>query len=141
MFQEYDFEVVAKPGCLNAGSDHLSRIEMGKEPTSLKEGLPDAQLFVVCITDGHFEDIIHFLTTETTPREYLVQQKKELVVRAANFSVIKGHLYKMGNDEILRRYVPEFERSEILAKSHDGIVGGHYAGRETTQKILHAGFW
>jgi hypothetical protein len=110
LFQEYDFEVVVKPGCLNAGPDHLSRIETGEEPTSLEEGLPDAQLFVVRVADGHFEDIIHFLTTGTAPKEYYVQQKKELVVRAADFSVIAGHLYKMGNDEILRRYVPEFER-------------------------------
>jgi len=24
LFQEYDFEVIVKPGCLNAGPDHLS---------------------------------------------------------------------------------------------------------------------
>jgi len=29
----------------------------------LEEGLPGVQLFVVHIVDGHFEDIIHFLTT------------------------------------------------------------------------------
>jgi len=33
------------------------------------------------------------------------QQKKELVVRAADFLVIVGNLYKMGSDEILQRYV------------------------------------
>jgi len=75
----------------------------------LDEGLPYAQLFVVCIAYEHFEDIIHFLTMGTAPKEYSIQQKKELVVRAANFSIIVGHLYKMGNDEILRRYIPEFE--------------------------------
>lgn len=67
----------------------------------MEEGLPDAQLYVVRVVDGHFEDILHFLTTGTAPLEYSFQQKKELVVRAADFSVIAGHLYKMGNDEIL----------------------------------------
>ena len=43
---------------------------------NLEEGLPNAQLFVVCVVDGHFEDIIHFLTTGTTSKEYFVQQKK-----------------------------------------------------------------
>lgn len=61
------------------------------------------------VADGHFVDIIHFLTTRTAPQGYLVQQKKELVICATDFTVIQGHLYKMGNDEILRRYVPEFE--------------------------------
>ena len=67
----------------------------------MEEGLPNAQLFTVRIADDHFEDIIHFLTTGTTLKEYSVQQKKELVVRAVDFFVIAGHLYKMGNDEIL----------------------------------------
>ena len=75
----------------------------------MDEGLPHAHLFVVRVADDHFEDIIHFLTTGTVLQEYSVQQKKELVVRATDFSVIVGHLYKMGNDEILRRYVAEFE--------------------------------
>lgn len=52
-----------------------------------------------------------------------------------DFSVIVGHLYKMGNDEILRRYVPEFERSNILADTHGGVARGHYAGRATTQRF------
>jgi len=35
LFQEFDFEVVVKPGILNAGPDHLSRITNGEEPSSL----------------------------------------------------------------------------------------------------------
>ena len=85
LFQEYEFEVMVKPGCMNARPDHLSCIETSEEPTSLEEGLPDAQLFVVCVADGHFEDIIHFLTTGTMPKEYSVQQKKELVVHDGLF--------------------------------------------------------
>jgi len=111
LFQEYDFEVIVKLGCLNAGPDHLSQIEMGEEPTNLEEGLPDAQLFIVHIADRHFEDIIHFLTMGTASKECSVQLKKELVVRAADFSVSTGHLYNMGNDEILRWYVLKIEGS------------------------------
>lgn len=95
---------------MNTGPDHLSRIENGEEPTNLEEGLLDAQLYAVRIVDGHFEDIIHFLTIGITPQGYSVQQKKELVIHATDFTVIAGHLYKMGNDEILCRYVLEFER-------------------------------
>ena len=42
LFQEYDFEIIVKPGRLNLGPDQLSRLESGEEPTSLDEGLPDA---------------------------------------------------------------------------------------------------
>jgi len=141
LFQEYDFKVIVKPECLNTGLDHLSRIENDEEPTNVEEGLPDAELYAVRIADGHFEDIIHFLTTGIVPQGYFVQQKKELVIRIVDFTVIAGHLYKMGNDEILRRYVPKFERGQILAKAHGGVSGEHYAGRATAQKILCAELW
>lgn len=64
-----------------------------------------------------------------------------LVVHMTDFSIIVGHLYKMGSDEILQHYVPNFERSSILVEAHRGATGRHYAGKVTTQKILHAGLW
>ena len=83
------------------------------------------------VVDGHFKDIIHFLMTRTAPEGYTVQQNKELVVCAADFSGIARLLYKMGSDEILQRYVPKFERSSIIIDAHGGATGGHYAGRVT----------
>jgi hypothetical protein len=68
-------------------------------------------------------------------------QKKNLVVCTTEYQMITGHLYKMGVDNILRRYVLEHERPRILAKSHEGIMGGNYAGKSTTHKVLHAGLW
>jgi hypothetical protein len=62
-------------------------------------------------------------------------------VRAADFSLIAGQIYNMGPDEILRRCVMEAERLLILAEAHEGIAGGHYVGKPTTQKILRAGLW
>jgi hypothetical protein len=47
LFQEYDFEIIVKPGRLNAGPDHLSRLESSEEPISLEEYIPDAQLFSI----------------------------------------------------------------------------------------------
>jgi hypothetical protein len=41
----------------------------------------------------------------------------------------------MGTDNILRRCVLEHERPRILAEAHEGIVGGHYAGKDTTEGI------
>lgn len=66
-------EVVVKLGCLNTRPDHLSRIKIGKEPINLEEGLPNAQLFDMHVTDGYFEYIIHFLTTDIAPKEYSIQ--------------------------------------------------------------------
>lgn len=63
---------------------------------------------------------------------YISQEKKELVVCAADFSIIAGHLYKMGSNEILRCYVPEFERNKILIEAHGGAARVNYVGKVTT---------
>ena len=116
---------------MNVGPDHLTIIENGEEPTNIKEGLPDVQLFTIRVANGHFIDIISFFSASVAPAEYTLQQTKELVVQAMNFSLITGQLYKMVPDEILCRYIPEYEIHSILAEAHGGVMGGHYAGKST----------
>jgi hypothetical protein len=123
---------MVKLGRMNKGPDHLSRLEHGEEPTSLEDTLPDAQFLAIRKVDDHFVEIVKFLSTGMAPREYIVIQKKQLVVHASDFQLIAGQLYKMGPDEILMRCVMEAEIPLILAEAHEGIVGGHYAGKETT---------
>jgi hypothetical protein len=138
LFHKYDFEIVVKIGRMNKGPDHLSRLEHGEEPTSLQDTLPDTQLLAIRKFDDHFIEIVQFLSIGMTPHEYTVIQKKQLVVRAANFQLIAGQLYKMGPDEILRRCVMESERPLILAEENEGIAGSHYARKETIEKVLRA---
>jgi hypothetical protein len=68
LFQEFDFEVIVKPGKLNAGPDHMSRITNGEEPANLEGNFPDAQLFSVQIVDEYFTDIIQYLSIRTVPQ-------------------------------------------------------------------------
>jgi hypothetical protein len=91
--------------------------------------------------DDHFTEIVQFMSIGMAPHEYTVIQKKQLVVHAADFSLIVVQLYKMGPDEILRRCVMEAERPLILVEAHEGITGGHYAGKATVQKVIRAGLW
>ena len=64
-----------------------------------------------------------------------------MLVCAVDFQLIGGKLYKLGPDEILKRYVMEHERPLILAEAHEGLAGGHYGGSATTKKILCARLW
>jgi transposase InsO family protein len=81
------------------------------------------------------------LSMGMAPSDYTIIQKKQLVVRTADFSLIARQLYKMGPDEILRRFVMEAERPLILVEAHEGIAGGHYAWKETAQNILRVDLW
>jgi hypothetical protein len=47
----------------------------------------------------------------------------------------------MGADNILRRCVLEHERPKSLVESHEAIVGGHYAEKDTMHKVFHAILW
>jgi hypothetical protein len=81
------------------------------------------------------------LSIGIVPQEFNTAQKKNLVVRDADYQLIAGHLYKMVVDSILRRCVLEHERPRILAESHEGITRGNYAGKDTMQKVFHAKLW
>jgi hypothetical protein len=136
LFQEYDFEIIVKPGRMNKGPYHLSRLEHGEEPSSLEDTLPYAQFLTIRKIDDHFVDIVHFLSTGIYPSKYTIPQKKKIVVRVAYFSLIVGQIYKMGPKEILRICVMEVEFPMILEEDHEGIAGGHYVGKSTAQKVL-----
>jgi hypothetical protein len=76
LFQEYDFEIIVKPGRMNKGPDQLSRLKHGEEPTSLEDTLSDSQLLTIRKMDCHFVDIVQFLSTRMAPSEYTISQKK-----------------------------------------------------------------
>ena len=101
----------------------------------------DAKLFSIQIADEYYADISHFLTTGWAPVEFTKQQKKQLVVKAVDFTLIAGHLYKLGPDEVLRRCVMPHKKEAIIKEAHSGTIGGHFTGKPTAQKILAVGLW
>lgn len=44
------------------------------------------------------------------------------MVRVVDFYVITGNLYKMGSNEVVRRYISDYERQRILTKAHGGVA-------------------
>jgi hypothetical protein len=67
LFQEFDFEFVVKPGRLNTGPCHLSRITNGEEHNNLEDNFPYAKLFLVQIDDEYFSNIIEFSSIGFSP--------------------------------------------------------------------------
>ena len=47
----------------------------------------------------------------------------------------------MEPDEILHRCILEHERLMILKEAHASVMGGHYGGKYTVQKISQARLW
>ena len=68
-------------------------------------------------------------------------QKKQLVVRAVEFQLIIGKLYKMGLDEIFLQYFLSYEKERVSEDVHSGITGGNYHRRTTAREILIVLLW
>jgi hypothetical protein len=64
-----------------------------------------------------------------------------MVVRATNYQLIVGKLYKLGLDIILRICVLDYERQDILWECYNGVVGGHVGGNNTMHKFLQDRLW
>ena len=58
-----------------------------------------------------------------------------------DYQLILGQLYNLDVDGILKRWMLDLERQEILYEGHYGVAGEHYAGKATTNKVLHTGLW
>ena len=114
---------------MNAALDRLSWIDSGEEPINLEDNLPDAQLFSIQIADEYYADIIHFLTTGWAPVEFNKQQKKQLVVKAVDFTLLIGQLYQLGPDEFLCRCIMPHKKEAIIREAHSGTAGGHFTGK------------
>ena len=95
--------MIVKPGRLNVGPDHLSRLETGENDGSLDDQLLDADLFRVEAVPDYLVDIAAYLTSGQCPQDYTPLQKRHLVFRVADYQLIAGQLYKLGLDEVLHR--------------------------------------
>ena len=62
-------------------------------------------------------------------------------MKAADFTLIAGHLYKLGPNEVLHRCMMPHEKKAIIKEAHSGTARDHFAGKLTAQKILTAGLW
>jgi hypothetical protein len=87
LFQEFEFEAIFKPGKLNVGPNHLSRITNGEEPMNLEDNFLDTKLFLVQVADEYFADIIQYLSIGIAPQEFNTAQKKILVVGAVDYQL------------------------------------------------------
>ena len=75
LFQEFEFEVVVRPGKLNVGPDHLSWIDTGEEPIGVEDDLPDAHLFWIEAVPAELEEIAQFLEDGQAPEGMSTKKK------------------------------------------------------------------
>ena len=78
LLQEFEFEVIHRPGTQHLVADYLSRIDSGDPPDGVEDDLPDAALFMAALVEETidaesaeipsipwtwYEEMFHFLDT------------------------------------------------------------------------------
>jgi len=109
LFQEISFYIIVKFGKLNVGPYYLSHLESEESGGPIDDQLPDADIFRIEAILAYFSGISLFFTTGTTLARYFTTQNRHLVVRATDYQMIAGQIYKLGLDNILQRCLLDHE--------------------------------
>ncbi|GAU51081.1 hypothetical protein TSUD_241500 [Trifolium subterraneum] len=128
--QEFDVNIKDKSGADNLlVADHLSRIERDGDTSPIQDDFPDEQLL-----------LLHGVTPWFAAGASQTQIHK-LESDAKHYVWDDPYLRKFGNDQVIRRCVPDYEIESILHHSHASQVGGHFGPQRTARKVLDSGFY
>jgi len=126
-------------------ADHLSRLEKEGRPhdgLEINDSFPDEQLLSVSLNGmPWFADVANFLVTGIVPSELSSNQRKKLKRDSLDYYWDEPYLFKICNDGVIRRCVPEEEQMNILDACHSSPYGGHHGGARTASKVISYGFY
>ena len=87
LLQEYEFDIVHRPGAQNAVADYLSRLESGEAPEGVKDDFPDGGVLKITTEPREEEDVDKwmvdmefFLSNGIPPEEMGREERKQLGV-------------------------------------------------------------
>ncbi|KAI3828508.1 hypothetical protein L1987_02609 [Smallanthus sonchifolius] len=143
LLQEFDVEIRDKKGSENVVADHLSRIMVDDEESTIviNESFPEEHIMSVSSVPW-FANIINFLATCAIPSHWVKKKKTHFLSQVKQYIWEEPDLFKVGTDQMIRRCVPNEEIPSVLAHVHSYACGGHFSGQKTAHKILSCGlFW
>jgi hypothetical protein len=83
LLQEYELDIVQRPGAQHAVADYLSRLESGEAPVGVADDFPDAGLMTVTPeaepkddSDKWYTNIVYFLSHDVPPVELSKAERK-----------------------------------------------------------------
>jgi hypothetical protein len=95
----------------------------------------DDHLYRVLDKDTWMIDIIRAI--QKMPLDHLDKNtQRRIISESQKYFWDSPYLFKLGNDGVMRRYVPGEERLEILRKCHSAEYDGHCSHFRTQAKVL-----
>ena len=106
------------------------------------DSLPDESFFLISTFDPWYDDFLLYLQTQRFSMNLSCNENHGIHHHAKSYIILGDTLYCCGVDSILRWCLKHEEVEFTFIDYHSGACGSHLSGMDTTQKILHAGyFW
>jgi hypothetical protein len=93
------------------------------------------------ISSNWYKYIVTYLLNLKCPDELSSSKARTLKLHAVKYCISEKNLYWKDPLGFLLVCLVESETEEVISQFHEGVCGGHHAWRETTYKILRAGYY
>lgn len=107
----------------------------------INEHFPDERLYAIGVSDPWYADVVNFLASGVTPHGLSSHQRRKFFADVKYYFWEEPYLYKHCGDGMIRRCVPEEEKSNVLKHCHSLECGGHFSTDRTASKVLQSGFY
>ena len=161
LLQEFYYEVRVKSGKANVNMDYLSRLRGRKSIADISAEFPNEFLDIKVNLEAtresdspstevfhlsnesvfEYQDIVDYLVKSRYPKQMSREEKEIFQKKVAPYTLIRGVLFKLGPDDILRRCLEPSERKKVIQSLHIGSSRGHFAFVSTVNRIRSVGYW
>ncbi|XP_075102944.1 uncharacterized protein LOC107804657 [Nicotiana tabacum] len=137
LLQDFDLKIVDRKGCENQVTDHLSRLEEeGRLCDGLKinDSFPDEKLLSKSVNIiPWFTNVVNFIVTGIVSCELYSNQRKKVKWDILDYYWNEPYLFKICNDDVILRWVPEEEKMSIVDACHSSPMVVIMVGRGQLQ--------
>ena len=116
----------------------MVNVEVINQESEVREEFPDEKLFMVKLE--WFSDFGNHKAFELIPEDLTWDQKRKFLADEKFYVWDEPYLFRLGNDNLLRRCVSLEESKSILWHCHNSLYEGHFNGLYTARKSFNRAF-
>ncbi|XP_074278683.1 uncharacterized protein LOC141602278 [Silene latifolia] len=145
LLSEFDIEIREKKGLANVMADHLSRLQLNDQQMQrmgvVYGSLPHESLYSLRMTEPWYANLVNYMVTKKFPTSLSSSQRNKMKADSRFYIWDDPYIWKMCQDQVIRRCVPDVEIPPILRHCHEYACGGHFGPQRRARKILESGFY